>query len=227
MQVCYCCFIAVCCCLQTMVYGQQQIIEPISTSLYEGRRVILPLGCTYRLPSFSEGSIIYRNGVKAVLKLNYNIARDEMHFLDEKGDTLIVADPPTINFITINHNQFYYFKGRYMQVVQTNGIITLAFWQEVKVQPFFSDKEIVNAGYFTGNGQRVKLDDGRQVILLTEDHYYFGDNYGNFTKAGRGNLLAYYEKNKEIVSSFIDKHHTNFDKITDLMELFRFCGSLQ
>ena len=56
---------------------------------------LVPLKGIYRFSSFSDGSIIFRSGIMSAARMNYNISFDEMHFINQQGDTLSVAAPPT------------------------------------------------------------------------------------------------------------------------------------
>src|SRR3954471_8859249 len=95
-----------------------------------GNLVITSQKYIYRFPSFAEGTIVFRNGIINSAKLNYNIASDEMHFISTAGDTLSLADPATIYFISLQGSRFYYDKG-FLQVIDTIAGITLAFKQEL------------------------------------------------------------------------------------------------
>ncbi len=98
-------------------------------------RQVLPEKGIYRFPAFREGTIVFRNGIMNSARLNYNVSSDEMHFLDEKGDTLAIADPASINFISFSDSRFYFDKN-FLQTIDTfttNGII-LAFRQTFSIQ---------------------------------------------------------------------------------------------
>jgi hypothetical protein len=222
--------------LNQSLFAQEETIQPISTSIYSDNRVILPLNATYRLPSFTKGTIVYRNGTKFTVKLNYNLARDEMHFINATGDTMRVADPPTINTIAINHNRFYYFKDHYLQLIRENSRLLLAFRQEITVHIFnsagpYASTNDLSAINNTGsnpesasiNGLIFHTDDGRRAMMLTTDFYYLGDGFGNFSKATKAVFLQYYEKDKKAIGDFINERHINFDKLADLLSLLNYC----
>ncbi len=211
--------------------------EAVSLQYGNNSRFVLPLNTTYQFPAFANGTIFLRNGTTAVLRLNYNVARDEVHFINENDDTLIVAEPLTISSIRIGQSRFFYDKNRWMQEVQTKAGITLAFTQLVSVQIIsralysnsvsMQSKNNNGAGYFTGNGQKIILDDGRVGVINTTLYYYFGDKYGSFTVANKAHLLRFFERQQAQVREFIKDRHTNFNKPEDILEVMAFCDKLK
>ncbi|HMC84790.1 MAG TPA: hypothetical protein VKI61_04665 [Chitinophagaceae bacterium] len=196
----------------------------------------LPEKGVYRFDSFRDGTVVFRNGIISSARLNYNISLDEMHFVNSSGDTLSVADPITINFISVNGSRFYYDKGNgYLQVIDTAGKITLAF-----KQGFMQQQQRVGAygtttphegvrsyTYFTGNGQTYKLGDDEKITVTTREYYFFGDEYGHFIKAGKEFIYDHFPKNQPEIKSFLKTNHINFNKIEDLTSLFRYCSKLK
>jgi hypothetical protein len=200
-------------------------------------REVLPEKGIYRFPAFNEGTIIFRNGIIAAARLNYNVSLDEMHFITEKGDTLSVADPATVNFINLNGSRFYYDKG-YLQTIDTttaNGII-LAFKQTLIAQQqrkygaygITEPHEGIRAlSFYTGNGQIYKLGGDEKITVTAREYYFFGDAYGHFSKAGKEYILLHFEKHQAALKEFMKTNHTNFNVLKDLLKLMQFCRQLQ
>ena len=142
----------------------------------------LPEKGIYRFPSFTDGTVVSRNGIISAARLNYNISLDEMHFISQNGDTLSFADPATINFISMNGTRFYYDDG-YLQTIDTAGKIILAFRQgfvEQQLRTGAYGTTTAHEGartytYFTGNGQKYKLGEDEKITVTTREYYFFGD----------------------------------------------------
>ena len=200
-------------------------------------REVLPEKGIYRFPSFNEGSIVFRDGSISSARLNYNVSLDEMHFTTEKGDTLSVADPATINFINLNGSRFYYDKG-FLQTIDTvayNGVI-LAFKQSLIAQQqrkygaygITEPHEGVRTyNFYTGNGQTYKLGGDEKITVTAREYYFFGDSYGHFEKASKQYILLHFDKNQPALKEFIKSHHINFNVLKDLLNLMAFCGGLK
>jgi len=185
----------------------------------------------YRYPSFDEGTIVFRNGMINSAKLNYNIASDEMHFISQAGDTLSLADPATIYFISLQGSRFYYDKG-FLQVIDTIAGLTLAFKQEltitVKTKGAFGipteNPSATSYSFFTVGGQKYNLDNGG--FIDSKEHYLFGDAYGHFSKASKEYILLRFRRHHDELNTFMKAHHTNFGKEEDIIQLLLYCSKL-
>ena len=197
--------------------------------------VLLPPKGIYRFPAFIEGTIIFRNGMMSSAKINYNIISDEMHFLDAQGDTLSVADPETISFISCNNSRFYYDKG-YLQTLDTNysGLV-LAYRQTLDVQQdrkgaYGTVRPHEGArtySYYTGNGQTFKLGADEAIRVSTKELFYFGDGYGHFLRAGKNAVYTRYPGHQAAIAAFIKSRHISFHVEEDLLSLLEFCRAFE
>jgi hypothetical protein len=195
-------------------------------------RQSLPEKGIYRFPAFNEGSIVFRNGIISTGRFNYNVSLDEMHFITHDGDTLSVADAPTISFVNLNGSRFYYDKG-FLQTIDTiavNGIIlafnqTLIAQQQRKYGAYGITQPhegVRTLAFYTGNGQTYKLGGDEKITVTAKEHYFFGDAYGHFTKASKEFILQHFQKNQPALKDFIKSNHTNFNTLNDLLKLMEF-----
>src|SRR5678809_1505707 len=65
----------------------------------------------YYYPQFITGQIFFKEGERVVVDMNYNHLFDQMLFINDKADTLALADEKTIKYIVILRDTFYYDKG--------------------------------------------------------------------------------------------------------------------
>jgi hypothetical protein len=194
---------------------------------------MLPQKGIYRFPAFTEGTVVFRNGMISSERFNFNISLDEMHFISQQGDTLSLADPVTINFVSLNGSRFYYDKG-YLQSLDTAGDIILAFKQDFIVQeqrPGAYGTTTPHEGtrsysYFTGHGQKYVLGENEKVTLTPREYYFFGDAYGHFSKAGKDFILDHFVQHQADIKAFLKTNHTNFNKLADLQKLMTYCSKL-
>ncbi len=186
----------------------------------------------YRFPSFSEGTIVFRNGLINPANLNYNIALDEMHFISQAGDTLSIADPVTIHFVSLQGQRFYYDKG-FLQTVTADGDIILAYKQVIKDNEkregafgIETDKPGVrNYDFVFINGRKLDLNDDDSNIITTES-YFFGDAYGHFFKANKDYILLHYKDYRQELDSFLKTNHISFNRQDDLLKLLKYANGI-
>lgn len=199
-------------------------------------RQVLPEKGIYRFSSFNEGSIVFRNGIISSGRLNYNVSLDELHFINENGDTLAMADPASVSFVNLNGSRFYYDKGFFQTIdtVSANGVV-LAFKQILiaQQQRKYGAYDIVEqhegvrtVNFYTGNGQTYRLGQDEKIVVTAREFYFFGDVYGHFVKANKENILLQFGKKQSAIKQFIKTNHTNFSDLKDLLSLMAFCRQL-
>ncbi|HTL10716.1 MAG TPA: hypothetical protein VL307_20730 [Chitinophagaceae bacterium] len=230
------CNVVIVCLLLYMAAAAQDAVS-LQSGLGNGNRFILPLQSTYQFPTFMMGIVYFRGGEATQLMLNYNVARDEMHCIQPSGDTVIVDEPTAIASIKINNNRFYFDKDRWVQEIGTRGGVTLAYKQLIKIQvlaalpyatkPTLPAQQTGNSTYFTGDGQKVALEEGMVGVLRTTTYYFFGDKYGNFLPANKARLLRLFPQHEFALRAFIKSHHTNFNTVEGLLEVMEFCETLR
>jgi len=200
-------------------------------------RQVLPEKGIYRFSSFTEGSIVFRTGIIAGSKLNYNVSLDEMHFISDRGDTFAVADPASISFVNLNGSRFYYDKG-FLQTIDTasaNGVVLaykqiLIAQQQRKYGAYDITEQhegIRTVSFYTGNGQTYKLGGDEKIVVTAKELYFFGDVYGNFKKASKEYIILRFPKNESQLKEFIKSNHINFNVLKDLALLMDFCRGLK
>jgi hypothetical protein len=187
----------------------------------------------YRFPGFTAGTIVLRNGIIAEMPLNYNISLDEMHFIDARGDTLSLADPVSVNFISLNGSRFYFDQG-YLESLDSAAGFVLAFRQSFSFQyrqpgaygDFIAHEGVRNYSFYNGNGQMYTLGNDDKIVLSPHEYYFFGDEYGHFSKTGKAFLYAHFPQYESDLSGFIKQEKINFNRLPDLHRLMAHCRSL-
>lgn len=200
--------------------------------LSDRRNDLITINGIFRFPSFTEGTIVMRSGVISPQRLNYNISTDEMYSINQQGDTVAIPDPQAISFISLGSSRFYYDKG-YLQTISVTSTIILAFRQALTgtLERIIggddkSKKPVKNDDFFTGNGQQFRSGSDEPVAVTADEHYFFGDADGHFSKAGKDFIFQHFEKHLAEIKSFIKTNHTNFNRLEDLLMITQYCSHL-
>jgi hypothetical protein len=219
-----------------LMAGKKSLAQSVNENLPMVRKELFASKGFYRFSGFSQGTVILKNGIVTSGMLNYNISLNEMHFINQKGDTLAIAQPDSINFISLNGCRFYYDMG-YLQSINTGNDIILAFRQVLKTEHQKkesysidiprSDEEITEYSFFTGNGQKYDLGANDQLFLTATEQFFFGDEHGRFKKAGKEYIFQHYEKHQAAVKEFLKTNHTSFNKLAGILQLLQFCSKLE
>jgi hypothetical protein len=183
---------------------------------------------------FVDGRVIFRNGVIAASKLNYNLLNGEMQFIAPTGDTLSIANENTINHIEIGNLTFYY-DQMYLQLVKAYPKVKLAARQQLKVV----DKQKIGAygqaspassidSYrsFSDGVRTYNLDIREDILLSRQTTYYLGDRFNNFLKANKKNLFNMFSKHEKALDKYLKENAPDFTNQEDLLKLITFLQDL-
>lgn len=214
---------------------QAQVSESITVKAGEDLQKVLSSHGLYSFPSFTRGVVSFRDGDKAAALMNFNIYLNEIQFIDAKGDTLIIADPASIDSVAIDSALFYYKKG-YLQVVSNLASTKLVMKQKITFIP-------VKIGAYGTTSQSAAIDNYRSIsspgfahtnqLMLNQDvivkkETIYSIIYKKFRVASAshsGFFTAFPDHRKEI-DAFIEDEHIDFKKETDLKKLLLFCVQL-
>ena len=189
----------------------------------------------FSYPQFTSGKVFFKDGSKAVAKLNYNRLSDQMLFIDPKGDTLELADENTIKFIAIDKDTFYYDEG-YVKIIADYGAVKLAekqIWVVADVRKVGthnsakSSVAITSLGTYSDEGARAKSYDlviNENTIIRKETQYFFGDANNRFVRTGKKRLLLLLPKDELSIETYLKENKVNFDKKEDLLRIVQFIG---
>ena len=196
--------------------------------------VLTPADIFY-YPQFTIGKVFFKDGTRAAAKMNYTRLVDQMLFIDNKGDTLALANEKTIKFIAIDQDTFYFDEG-YMRLIADNGVVKLAekqIWVIADVRKIgthnrsTSTVAITSLGNYNDESGRAKSYDlliNEDIVIRKETQYYFGDEYNHFTRAGKKKLLLLFPKEELSIENYLKENKVNFDKKDDLEKLAQFLG---
>ena len=198
-------------------------------------RDVLTAADIFYYPQFTSGKVFFKDGAKAVAKMNYSRLSDQMLFIDHKGDTLALADEKIIKFIAIDQDTFYYDEG-YIRLIADYGIVKLAqkqAWVVADVRKIgphntpTSTVAITSLSSYTDRAARAKSYDlliNEDMLIRKETQYYFGDRYNQFARAGKKKLLLLFPKEHLSLENYLKENKVNFDKKDDLEKLAQFLG---
>jgi hypothetical protein len=190
----------------------------------------------YYYPQFTKGVVFFKGGTKATAKLNYSRLFDQMLFIDVKGDTLAMANETTIKFIAVDQDTFYYDEG-YVRIIADEHTVKLAEKQTWVVADIrkpgphntsTSTIGVTSVKTFRQGNDAVRnpLAIDENIVLRKETHYYFGDEYNHFARAGKKGLFELFNKKQRSIENYLKENKVDFDKKDDIEKLFQFVSKL-
>ena len=192
---------------------------------------VVQLKNLFQYPTFVSGSVFFRDGRVVKSQLNYNYFNAQIQFIDQKGDTLTLADENTIKHIIIAHDSFCYDEG-YIQMMRQSGTVVLG------KRVYFKDFEQKKGAYGLSSGtssainassivdQRAfNFNTEHEVTLVKNTDYVFG-NKNEFLLADKKNLVKLFPKYKKTIAEYLNDTSINFKQEEDLVKLFAFLKGL-
>lgn len=185
---------------------------------------VIPATEIFQYTEFRNGKVLYRNGDISEGRMNYSRLVDEMLFISEKGDTLALKDEPTIRYVCVGNDSFYFDHG-YIMLLKNARNIKLG----IRTCFRFIDKARVAAYDGMSSTSSVtslsSLDDGKashqlevkELSSLVKDTLYFlGDRFDHFVPSTRKSLLGFFPDCSKQVNKFCKKNKIDFENGNDL-----------
>ena len=213
--------------------------DSILVTIKAGNRVddVLKPADIFYYPQFTNGQVFFRDGSKALGKMNYSRLFDQVLFIGPKGDTLALADEKTIKFIAIGKDTFFYDEG-YIRLIEKSGVVKLAekqIWVVADVRKIGTHNRPTSTVAVTsfstyadviGRAKSYDLLINEDIVIRRETYYYFGDEYNKFARAGKKRLLLLFPKEQMNLENYLKENKVNFDKRDDLEKLAQFLSQL-
>jgi len=187
----------------------------------------------YHFPQFTNGKVFFRDGTKAVGKMNYSRLYDQLLFIDFKGDTLALADEKNTRFIVIEQDTFYFYEG-YIRLIEDNGVTKLTekqIWVLADIRKIGTHNRatttvaVTSFSTYTNGQDAAKSKDlimNEDIILQKRTQYYFGNKYDLFVPASKKGLLQLFPKEQKSIDNYLKENKVNFNEKDDIEKLYQF-----
>lgn len=181
----------------------------------------------YRFPKFIQGTVYFKNGNTSAALLNFNLQLEEMHFIDNSGDTLAISDPELISSIVLDTVSYYYLNKQYLEIYSKIGPVEIAGKSRLKK----SSEKIgaYNQESPTGSidtyrsindrGKEYQLSTRENVNMFMETTYYFIDTNLRVIKASKAAVLKLFPDRKENIEKYCKENDINFNSRPDIQQL--------
>lgn len=210
-------------------FAQQQkkyTIQP-GESLFE----VVPKDEMYAYPSFQNGVVYFRNGVRSAARLNYNFINEEILFVSPANDTLTILNPNEVKSVSIGSDQFFYATNRF-----------------VKLDTVIGDTKIGIAGFFVVIGKRkvgaygsttdggtdsygsfvtpanVKLDLVPSIVttIARRNALFIGNKFNQFIVVTKKNIFSFYAEKEVILVKYLDNTKVDFSSRQHIVQLIEY-----
>lgn len=209
---------------------------------------VIPVKETYRFPEFRPGSVRFYSGKEIAAKLNYNLLYREIHFLNEKGDTLALQQEPFFKLVKIGEETFYFMPDEgFLELVSIYPSIKLG--RKQSLEPYKPDPvdrgwgsyapSAVSNGNSAGDVSRdaykyqvsykeyYSREVPQNIKIAEKNSFFFIDKNNHLHPAKKRNILSFFPKYRRTIKRFLRENKISFNREEDLKELLKFCDQLQ
>jgi hypothetical protein len=176
------------------------------------------------------GKVYFKDGLSFTANLNYNALLGEVQFINEKSDTLSLADENSVKFIIIGKDSFYYSNG-YIELITGNDRVKLGVSQKLVVtdkskigaynQPTARSSITSYSSVAIGN-QRSALSVREEMVLTNQKTFLIGDKFNKFNRLNKKDLLKRFSSHSQEIENFLRENKIDFNRKEDAIRLIRF-----
>lgn len=185
----------------------------------------------YRYPEFMKARVYFNNGDSAGGMLNYNYLQHAMMFIDDKNDTVAIADEKNINYVKIGTDTFFYDNGFY-QLIASSSTAKLAVKYVLKTSGpqktgaygFAAPTADVESWIDYKNFTNQKLGINEEFVFVRQKIYYVSGSKKHFVEANSKNISRLFPKKD--VNTYIKENKLNLNDEKDVMRLFAFLNTV-
>lgn len=191
----------------------------------------------FKYDRFQPGTLYYKEGDSIQALLNYHRYFEQVFFLNDKGDTLVLARPELFSRIVMGKDSFYFFdKGFPHQITGFAGVnlakkevLTLVGKEKKGLYGTYSGVASANSNqtYYDEESQNttwLRIDEN--MVFKFDNRYFLTDRFHNFFPASRRNFFDLFSKKEAALKTYLKAHKVNFKKEEDLLALVSFLNKI-
>lgn len=193
----------------------------------------LPVDVAYFMPSFKEGTLIYTNGSKSTGKLNICLVDNSVRFVNDSGDTLLMANAANVSRVLFGDTLLLHTKDCFVKQIAICGSKSISLRKQFKFEspetgagyagvPKTSTATTASAremgGIFAFEYDVEIPYELKTDYVLTDKDKIYSAKLSSFTR-------LFPEKKKEI-KQFVKERRIKFYDKNDLVALLMFCSDM-
>jgi len=214
------------------IFSSAQITEKVTIKAGEDISEILSTHGLYLFPDFNTTEVKLKDGSTTRAKMNFNVYMNEIQFIGNKGDTLVIDKPELIDSILFDSATFYYQNG-YRQIIGSNDNVKLVLDRKISFQyvkrgalglPASAGVSVETYGSITPSfNSSKKLIIDEDIIAIKKSSYFLVLKKNKEVNASYSGFLSAFPVIKNDIKEFSDTNNINYKSPGDLKKVFKFC----
>lgn len=208
---------------------------------------VLPDDVVYMYPEFQKGTILFQDRGTADGIMNIYLLGSDVHFIDPKGDTLVLKDQDSALMLSIGHDSYIRYNKFWIRIIAARGPYALGIRSMVNIDQAQkigaygmadATSSISNVGRISdiqnqstatdaygnayGSSSSVYLKTLRNVpYSVSHDAMLYDGN--KFYIANRRNFSRVFPgKIRWVIKDYIEENDLDLNNVGDVLKLFNF-----
>ena len=183
----------------------------------------------HKFPVFTRAHVLLKNGEEAVGRFNYDYFLDNFMYINEKNDTVALANPEDVEYVAFPVDSFFYDK-KFYQWVASSEKATLAVRYTYKmarkdnVGAYGIATPAINVDSHSAilGTTKYALEGDEQLTFEKTTTYYLRKTNGKFVTATLHNFDRIFPKKN--LEAYVKDNKLNLRKQSDMVDLFVFAN---
>lgn len=212
------------------VFAQDVIKGSVIASSREDLLTKLPSEVAYFIPEFTHAYIFYTNGTKFEADLNICLVDNSVRYINEKGDTLLMANASTVNKILAGDAIYQQLNDAFVHQLAVYGQTSLSEkkifnFKEPEISIGFSNLAPTSTAraynpedhdVAKGYGKDMEIDYRLETVyVLTHKNKTYSCKQSSFIK--------FFPEKKQQIKDFVKENKIDFTNKDHVLSLFYMC----
>ncbi len=191
----------------------------------------------YKYSKFIVGTIYFKNSQVGSGLLNYKRSSNQMHYINDSGDTLSILNPQDLEKIIINQDTFYFSKKGYVEKISHFATVNLLKkellkYMETERKGAFglysaANSSVQSATPFTNNVNKSQSKSVDENMIYQITNEYFLSDGDNIIPANKKSFSKLFSKSENELKSYLKDNPVNFSNEDDLQNLLAYLSNLK
>ena len=188
----------------------------------------VPAGEIYAYNQFEQGVVVFKNGDRYGVSMNYHYFFEEMVFINNDKDTLALMNPEEVECIYIKGDQYYYAKNRFVKLDTSINDFKLAFAgffttvSMKKIGAFGTAREgAMNqyVGFTSPNGRKVDLTPNTVTTYSFRKTLFIADKFNRFVAVNKKSIYNLFPEKEAKLKAYLQTKDVDFFSRKDVVAL--------
>lgn len=212
------------------LFAQGAIKGSVIASSREDLLTKLPSQIAYFMPEFSEAQIFYKNGSKFTALLNICIVDNSVRYINDSGDTLLMANASAVNRVLADGNLYKQINENFFQELVVYGQTSLCekrsfSFKEPEISIGFTNiAPTSTAKSYNPDHDELARNYGKDIeIDYTMETVYVFTHKDKVYPCKQSSFTKFFPEKKQQIKDFVKINKIDFSNRDHVLSLFYMC----